>query len=59
MPEGGLFIHIPDNTEVRQDLKAAGFKIEKDIIRSRLADEPPAVREFSDQCRFWVARKPS
>ena len=58
-PDGHLFIHIPDNEEVRQDLKATGFKIEADIIRSRLADEPLAVREFSDLCRFWVARKPA
>ena len=25
-------------------------------LRSRLANEPARVREFSDECRFWIAR---
>ena len=58
-PKGKLFIHVPDNAEIRQDLKKAGFAVERDLLRSRLAEESQLVKEFSDECRFWVARKPS
>lgn len=58
-PEGGMmFIHTPTIQEVRDDLKQAGFRIEADVLRQQLANEPPAVREFADECRFWVAQKP-
>ncbi len=53
-----LFIHIPDPQEVRDDLKSAGFKVEQDFLRSSIANENLRVREFSDECRFWIARKP-
>jgi hypothetical protein len=29
------------------------------MMRSKLANEPLKVREFADDCRFWVAMKPS
>ena len=58
-PRGKLFIHVPEVSEVRSDLKEAGFLVERDLLRSRLAEESPLVREFSDECRFWVARKPA
>lgn len=58
-PKGKLFIHVPDNAEIRQDLKKAGFAVERDLLRSRLAEESQLVKEFSDECRFWVVRKPS
>jgi ubiquinone/menaquinone biosynthesis C-methylase UbiE len=57
--KGKLFIHVPDNTEIRKDLKKAGFVVERDLLRSRLAEESQLVNEFSDECRFWVARKPT
>jgi SAM-dependent methyltransferase len=57
-PRGKLFIHVPDIAEIREDLKKAGFVVERDLLRSRLADESELVKEFSDECRFWVARKP-
>ncbi len=56
--KGKLFIHVPDNAEIRQDLKKAGFVVERDLLRSRLAEESQLVNEFSDECRFWIARKP-
>lgn len=54
---GKLFIHVPDCSEIRQDLKTAGFVVERDLLRSRLADESGLVSDFSDECRFWIARK--
>lgn len=55
---GDLFIHVPSVEEVRTVVKNAGFRIEADAPRSALANESPEVREFSDECRFWVVRKP-
>lgn len=58
-PEGGsMFIHSPLSEDVRSDLKAAGFSVERDVLRSAIGPEPENVREFSDDCRFWIARKP-
>jgi ubiquinone/menaquinone biosynthesis C-methylase UbiE len=57
-PLGNLFIHIPTNAEVREDLLNTGFLCEMDRLRSDIALESLAVRRFSDECRFWVARVP-
>ena len=54
---GQVFIHIPDRTEILEDLAATGWTREADTMRSALAKETPAVAEFSDDCRFWVARR--
>ena len=56
---GELFIHVPTREEVRKDLRKVGFKVELDVLRSQLANESLRVREFSDDCRFWIARKPA
>lgn len=53
-----LFIHIPDTEEIRRDLKEIGFKVEQDMLRSAIANENQQVRDFSDECRFWIAKKP-
>lgn len=55
---GRLYVHIPVPGEVRAALKETGWKCDSDALRSQLADEPPDVRAFSDECRFWVARNP-
>lgn len=55
---GKLFIHVPVPEEIREDLQAAGWKSEWDSMRSSIARESPAIQEFSDDCRFWVARNP-
>lgn len=58
-PEGGsMFIHSPLRSDVAADLKACGFKLVRDALRSSVCVESEVVREFSDDCRFWVARKP-
>ena len=58
-PEGGpMYIHSPLADEVRRDVKAAGFTIVRDVLRSSLGPERESVREFSDDCRFWVVQRP-
>lgn len=55
---GMLFIHVPTTQEIRDMAKKAGFRVEADVMRSIIANEPPRVRDFSDDCRFWVLQKP-
>ncbi len=57
-PWGDLFIHVPDGNAIRSELKKVGFRVEVDVLRSKIADEPSDVRDFSDECRFWVVQKP-
>lgn len=52
-----VFMHLPDRTEILEDLAATGWKHEWDEMRRRIAVEPKAVKDFSDECRFWLARK--
>jgi ubiquinone/menaquinone biosynthesis C-methylase UbiE len=56
-PHGKMFMHVPTPSEIRQDLKEAGFSVQADALRSSIANEPEKVRHFSDECRFWVAKK--
>ena len=55
---GDLFIHVPTIAEMEAALKAAGFRIEVNVPRHSVANEPPEVRAFSDDCRFWVVQRP-
>ncbi len=55
---GLLFIHVPTIDEVKEDLTATGWVLEADRLRSQICNESLPVREFSDECRFWIARKP-
>ena len=57
-PKGKLYIHVPEISEIRKALKQIGFVVEQDILRSKIATESKLVNEYSDECRFWVARKP-
>jgi SAM-dependent methyltransferase len=54
---GRTFMHLPDRTEVLADLTATGWTHEFDAMRGEIAKESRAVRDFSDECRFWVAGK--
>ena len=56
-PEGRIFIHVPDCGEVEEDLAVAGWSLLETHARAALANEPPEVREFADECRFWIARR--
>ncbi|HEY0864755.1 MAG TPA: class I SAM-dependent methyltransferase [Lacunisphaera sp.] len=54
---GNTFMHLPDRAEVLGDMAATGWTHVEDATRNELASETPKVRNFSDNCRFWVARK--
>jgi len=54
---GRTFMHVPDRREILQDLEATGWKHAFDALRKEVAREPRAVRDFSDECRFWVAHR--
>ena len=54
---GNTFMHLPDRREVLGDLAATGWTHAHDRTRNELASETPKVRNFSDNCRFWVAKK--
>ena len=52
---GVTFMHLPSRTEVLEDLAATGWTPRFDAMRRAIAAESQAVRDFSDDCRFWVA----
>lgn len=52
---GRTFMHLPTRTEILEDLAATGWTHTFDEMRRRLAKESKPVRDFSDECRFWVA----
>ncbi len=55
---GDTFMHLPDRAEILADLAATGWRHVEDHLRRELvAREPAAVRAFSDECRFWAARR--
>jgi SAM-dependent methyltransferase len=54
---GWTFMHLPDRAEILEDLASCGWTHEFDAMRREIATESPAVRDFSDECRFWVARR--
>ena len=52
-----VFIHAGTQDETSAELTEAGFTIVETAMRSEIADEPPAVRSFSDDTRWFVVRK--
>ena len=54
---GRTFMHLPNRDEILADLAATGWTHEYDAMRTTVAKESRAVRDFSDECRFWVAKK--
>lgn len=52
---GRTFMHLPDRAEILADLAATGWTHRFDAMRTEVARESKAVREFSDECRFWCA----
>ena len=50
-PNGRLFIHVPDASEIRKDLKEVGFLI-RDVLRSRVSEESQLVKDFSMNVDF-------
>ncbi len=56
-PQGRVFIHSADESELSEDLAQAGLRVVFSAMRSEVADEPREVREFSDDTRLRVAIK--
>lgn len=56
-PTGRTFMHLPDREEILADLAATGWERQFDMLRRDIAMESRAVVDFSDECRFWVARR--
>lgn len=56
---GRTFMHLPDRQEILDDLASAGWQHVADHMRRELARETKLVTDFSDECRFWVARRPA
>jgi ubiquinone/menaquinone biosynthesis C-methylase UbiE len=54
---GNTFMHLPTRAEVLEDMAATGWTHVYDATRNELASETPKVRNFSDNCRFWVGLK--
>lgn len=54
-----MFIHAADSKDVQADLEAAGFRVDATALRSEICVEPPEVRDFSDDTRFWIVQKVS
>jgi hypothetical protein len=54
---GRTFMHLPDRDEILADLAATGWTHAFDAMRAEIAKESRAVLDFSDECRFWVARR--
>jgi SAM-dependent methyltransferase len=52
---GRTFMHLPTRAEILADLVVTGWTHKYDALRSELAHESRAVRDFSDECRFWAA----
>lgn len=53
-----VFIHAGTLAETSAELTEAGFTVIESAMRSAIADEPPEVRAFSDDTRWFVARAP-
>jgi SAM-dependent methyltransferase len=54
---GRTFMHLPDRREILEDLAATGWNHAFDSMRHEIAKETRAVRDFSDECRFWAAHR--
>lgn len=54
---GRTFMHLPDRTEILEDLSATGWNHAYDSMRREVARESRAVMDFSDECRFWAATR--
>jgi len=52
---GRTFMHLPTRAEILADLSVTGWTHAHDALRNEIARESRAVRDFSDECRFWAA----
>jgi SAM-dependent methyltransferase len=54
---GRTFMHLPERREILEDLGITGWIHAFDAMRAEVAKESRAVRDFSDECRFWAAHR--
>lgn len=54
---GNIFIHSPSKDEIMQSLVESELDLIYSERRSIIADEPPCVSDFSDDCIFWTVKK--
>jgi len=52
-----MFIHVPDREEVLKCLAANNLLLLEDIFRDEIVQENDIVKEFADECRFWIVKK--
>ena len=55
---GMHFMHVPTVSQMQLLLNKVGFHIEVSVMRSELCKESAEVEAFSDDCRFWIVKKP-
>jgi len=48
---------VPEREEIEAMVRSVGFSLELMVPRSIVANERTEVREFSDECVFWILRK--
>lgn len=53
-----MFIHVPTRDEILNCLDESGLILVEDRFRPDICEESEAVKLFSDECRFWVVKKP-
>ena len=53
-----VFMHSSTESETRQELFNAGFKIIQSPLRSEVASENSAVKNFAGETRFYIAERP-
>ena len=54
---GHTFMHLPLRAEVFEDLAVTGWVPLFDAMRRTVTPESATVREFADECRFWLAQR--
>lgn len=55
---GTHYMHVPSVADIKSQIAKVGFEMETTAMRSELSKESGQVEAFSDDCRFWVVRKP-
>jgi ubiquinone/menaquinone biosynthesis C-methylase UbiE len=53
-----VFMHSSTESETRQELLNAGFRISQSPLRSEVALESSAVKNFAGETRFYIAERP-
>ena len=54
---GPIYIHIPDQHSISTALESTGFSIIDTFMRNERFEESDIVKNFSGECRFWIAQK--